>query len=97
MSDHPFESKYSSDDPPREIPHAELLAIAIENAVTLQALLLAAQDHARKLDEALRALGDSGISPIAIAAEAGLGEAHVSAVLAGRTTLGFLLELSRTD
>lgn len=38
-------------------------------------------------------MGDSGISPIAIAAEAGLGEAHVSAVLAGRTTLDFLLEL----
>ena len=97
MSDQPIESKYSSDDPPREVPNAELLAIAIENAVTLQALLLAAQDHARKLDEARRAMGDSGISPIAIAAEAGLGEAHISAVLAGRTTLDFLLELSRSN
>ena len=42
-------------------------------------------------------MGDSGISPLTIAADAGLGEAHVSAVLAGRTTLDFLLELPRTD
>ncbi|MEV7136555.1 hypothetical protein AB0N24_27260 [Arthrobacter sp. NPDC093128] len=96
MSDQPFESKFSS-DAPWKAPDAELIAIARENGITLQALLLAAQDHARKLDEALRAMGDSGISPLAIAAAAGLGEAHVSAVLAGRTTLDFLLELSRTD
>ncbi|TNB72982.1 hypothetical protein FHJ30_09140 [Arthrobacter sp. BB-1] len=97
MSDQPFESKYSSDDPSWEAPDAELIAVARENGVTLQALLLAAQDHARKLDEALRAMGESGIPPLAIAAEAGLGEAHVSAVLAGRTTLDFLMELSKTD
>lgn len=97
MSDQPFESKFSSEDRPWKAPDAELIAIARENGVNLQALLLAAQDHARKLDEALRAMGDSGISPLAIAADAGLGEAHVSAVLAGRTTLDFLLELSRTD
>ena len=97
MSDQPFESKFSSDDAPGETPNAELIAIARENGVSLQALLLAAQDHARKLDEALLAMGDSGISPLAIAADAGLGEAHVSAVLAGRTTLDFLLELSKTD
>ncbi|MEV8133520.1 hypothetical protein [Pseudarthrobacter oxydans] len=97
MTDQPFESKFSSDDPPWKAPDAELIVSARENGVSLQALLLAAQDHARKLDEALRAMGDSGISPLAIAAEAGLGEAHVSAVLAGRTTLDFLLELSRTN
>ena len=97
MSDQPFESKFSSEDPPGRAPDAELIAIARENGVNLQALLLAAQDHARKLDEALRAMGDSGISPLAIAADAGLGEAHVSAVLAGRTTLDFLLELPSTD
>ncbi|MCU1566633.1 MAG: hypothetical protein JWQ56_1570 [Pseudarthrobacter sp.] len=97
MSDQPFESKFSSDDPPWQAPDVDLIAIARENAVSLQALLLAAQDHARKLDEALRGIGDSGISPIAIAADVGLGEAHVSAVLAGRTTLDFLMELSRTD
>ena len=97
MSDHPFESKFSSDDPPWKAPDAELIAIVRENGATLQALLLAAQDHGRKLDEALRAMGDSGISPHSIAAEAGLGEAHVSAVLAGRATLDFLLELSKTD
>ena len=97
MNDQPFESKFSSEDPPGRAPDAELIAIARENGVNLQALLLAAQDHARKLDEALRAMGDSCTSPLAIAADAGLGEAHVSAVLAGRTTLDFLLELPRTD
>ncbi|TJY66224.1 hypothetical protein E4J89_17250 [Arthrobacter sp. CAU 1506] len=97
MSDQPFESKFSSNDPPWEAPDAELIAVARENAVSLQALLLAAQDHARKLDEVLRAMGNSGSAPLAIAADAGLGEAHVSAVLAGRTTLDFLLELSKTD
>lgn len=96
MSDQPFESKFSS-DAPWEVPNVELIAIARENGVSLQALLLAAQDHARKLDEALRAMGDSGISPLAIAAEAGLDEAHVAAVLAGRPTLDFLMELSKTN
>ncbi|WGZ80790.1 MULTISPECIES: hypothetical protein [unclassified Arthrobacter] len=97
MSDQPFESKYSSDDPLWAAPDAELIAIARENGVTLQALLLAAQDHARKLDEALRAMGGSGIPPLTIAAEVGLGEAHVSAVLAGRATLDFLMGLSKAD
>ncbi|MCY1675774.1 hypothetical protein OVA06_19580 [Pseudarthrobacter sp. SL88] len=97
MSDQPFESEVSSADPAWKAPDIELIAVARENAVTLQALLLAAQDHARKLDEALRAIKDSGVSPVAIAADAGLGEAHVSAVLAGQTTLDFLMEHSRTD
>ncbi|MFC9772076.1 MULTISPECIES: hypothetical protein [unclassified Pseudarthrobacter] len=96
MTDQPFESKFSSEDPPWKAPDPALVAIARGNGVSLQTLLLAAEDHARKLDEALRAMGDSGISPLAIAAEAGLGEEHVAAVLAGRTTLDFLLKVSRT-